>query len=106
LWPFGLFYGYLVYFSRFGMLHQDKSGNPDHRSEHPGNVDLCKIHEPISSMLISPRFFGEWKGALPRGERLMRLSLSLSKSHSQKRNCTTTLISVKKSFYFWFLAFS
>jgi hypothetical protein len=45
LWPFGLFYGYLVYFvaiwyilwlfdtlrciiSRFGMLYQEKSGNP------------------------------------------------------------------------------
>jgi hypothetical protein len=41
LWPFGLFYGHsvdvmaisifyghLVYLSRFGMLYQDKSGNP------------------------------------------------------------------------------
>jgi hypothetical protein len=26
LWPFGIFYVYLVYFSRFGMLHQ-KYGN-------------------------------------------------------------------------------
>jgi hypothetical protein len=25
---FGIFYGYLVYFSRFGMLYQEKSGNP------------------------------------------------------------------------------
>jgi hypothetical protein len=28
LWPFGIFYGHLVYFSRFGILHQEKSGNP------------------------------------------------------------------------------
>jgi hypothetical protein len=28
LWPFGIFYGYLAYFSRFGMLYQEKSGNP------------------------------------------------------------------------------
>jgi hypothetical protein len=28
LWPFGIFYGYLVYFLRFGLLHQEKSGNP------------------------------------------------------------------------------
>jgi hypothetical protein len=28
LWPFGKIYGYLVYFYRFGMLHQEKSGNP------------------------------------------------------------------------------
>jgi hypothetical protein len=28
LWPFGIFYGYLVYFSRFGTLYQEKSGNP------------------------------------------------------------------------------
>jgi hypothetical protein len=29
LWPFGIFYGYLYIFSRFGMLHQEKSGNHD-----------------------------------------------------------------------------
>jgi hypothetical protein len=29
LWPFDLFYSHLVYFPRFGMLHQEKSGNPD-----------------------------------------------------------------------------
>jgi hypothetical protein len=28
LWPFCIFYGYLVLFSHFGMLHQEKSGNP------------------------------------------------------------------------------
>jgi hypothetical protein len=26
--PFGIFCGYLVYFPHFGMLHQEKSGNP------------------------------------------------------------------------------
>jgi hypothetical protein len=42
LWPFGLFYGHLLYFVtvvfilllfgiffRFGLLHQEKSGNPE-----------------------------------------------------------------------------
>jgi hypothetical protein len=28
LWPFGTFCGNLVYFSRFGILDQEKSGNP------------------------------------------------------------------------------
>jgi hypothetical protein len=28
LWPFGIFDGYLVYSSRFGMLYQEKYGNP------------------------------------------------------------------------------
>jgi hypothetical protein len=28
LWPIGICYGYLVYFSRFGMLCQEKSGSP------------------------------------------------------------------------------
>jgi hypothetical protein len=29
LWPFGIFCGYFgIYFSSFGMLFQDKSGNP------------------------------------------------------------------------------
>jgi hypothetical protein len=27
LWSFGIFYGHLVYFSRFGMLYEEKSGN-------------------------------------------------------------------------------
>jgi hypothetical protein len=26
--PFGVFYGDLIYFSRFGVLYQEKSGNP------------------------------------------------------------------------------
>jgi hypothetical protein len=28
LWPFGIFCGNLVYFPRFGILDQEKSGNP------------------------------------------------------------------------------
>jgi hypothetical protein len=28
LWPFGILYGYLVHCSLFGMLYQEKSGNP------------------------------------------------------------------------------
>jgi hypothetical protein len=28
LWQFGKFHGYLIYFSRFGTLNQEKSGNP------------------------------------------------------------------------------
>jgi hypothetical protein len=28
LWPFGIFCGHLVYFPRFGILYQEKSGNP------------------------------------------------------------------------------
>jgi hypothetical protein len=30
LWPLSTFYGNLVYFSRFGMLYQEISGNPVH----------------------------------------------------------------------------
>jgi hypothetical protein len=33
LWSFGIFYGYLEYFSRFGKLYQEKSGNPDRWDE-------------------------------------------------------------------------
>jgi hypothetical protein len=29
-WSFGIFCGRLVYFSRFGILYQGKSGNPAH----------------------------------------------------------------------------
>jgi hypothetical protein len=29
LWTFGILCGTLVYFPHFGMLHQEKSGNPE-----------------------------------------------------------------------------
>jgi hypothetical protein len=29
LWTFGIVRGNMVYFSRFGILYQEKSGNPD-----------------------------------------------------------------------------
>jgi hypothetical protein len=28
LWPFGIFCGHLVHIPRFGILYQEKSGNP------------------------------------------------------------------------------
>jgi hypothetical protein len=28
----GIFYGHWVYFSHFGALHQQKSGNPDYKA--------------------------------------------------------------------------
>jgi hypothetical protein len=34
LWPFGKCNGYLVYFSHFGMLYPEKSGNPAARTKH------------------------------------------------------------------------
>jgi hypothetical protein len=34
LWLFGIFYGYLVHFSSFGMLYQEKSGNPAMKEKH------------------------------------------------------------------------
>jgi hypothetical protein len=33
LWAFGLVFGNLVYFSRFGILYQEKSGNPGSEAE-------------------------------------------------------------------------
>jgi hypothetical protein len=44
--PFGIFYGHLVYFPRFGMLHPDKSGNPD-------NDDLAGQRTFCSKVLFS-----------------------------------------------------
>jgi hypothetical protein len=33
LWSFGIYYGYLVYIPRFGMLHLEKSGNPGEQQQ-------------------------------------------------------------------------
>jgi hypothetical protein len=43
LQPFGIFCGFsghLVYFSRFGMLHQEKSGNPGREDWCDRSIDL------------------------------------------------------------------
>jgi hypothetical protein len=37
LWPFCIFYGYLVYFPRFGILYQEKSVN----TGCVGKIDMC-----------------------------------------------------------------
>jgi hypothetical protein len=38
LWPFDLFGGHLVYFPRFGILYQEKSGNPAFRFARPTSI--------------------------------------------------------------------
>jgi hypothetical protein len=35
LWAFGIFCGNLLYFPRFGILHQEKSGNPGEGKSDP-----------------------------------------------------------------------
>jgi hypothetical protein len=57
LWPFGLFYGHLVHFSRFGLLQQEKSGNPDYKSCNPCScpksvsVEFILVAQPIQSCM-------------------------------------------------------
>jgi hypothetical protein len=41
LWTFGIVHGNLVYFSRFGILYQEKSGNP---ATHPDKRTLRNKH--------------------------------------------------------------
>jgi hypothetical protein len=40
LWIFGIVRGYLVYFSLFGILYQEKSGNPVHTRTHPNSTEF------------------------------------------------------------------
>jgi hypothetical protein len=40
LWQFGIFYGYLLNFSFFGMLYQEKSCNPAAKTEFRGISDI------------------------------------------------------------------
>jgi hypothetical protein len=42
LWTFGVIHGNLVYFFRFGILYQEKSGNPDREvGDRPENRRSC-----------------------------------------------------------------
>jgi hypothetical protein len=53
LWPFGLLCSYLVYFYRFGMLYQQKSGNPVPTF---GVLDFCfKVALSASAALLKNR---------------------------------------------------
>jgi hypothetical protein len=47
LWPFGTFCVYLVYFSGFGNMHQEKSGNP--------GMYCLKEHDRVTALKLSPR---------------------------------------------------
>jgi hypothetical protein len=42
--PFEIFYGYLVYLSCFGMLYQEKSGNPALQSVGNSKTSLSAIY--------------------------------------------------------------
>jgi hypothetical protein len=67
LCPFGIFYGYLVYFFRFGMLHEYKSGSPgsffrsiemkgydEHNVRHPGWSLAPNVQDPRLRLLGHP----------------------------------------------------
>jgi hypothetical protein len=48
--PFGIFYLLLVHFTRFGMLYQEKSGNPGSKSTRLGVNDLGKRYEQVPAL--------------------------------------------------------
>jgi hypothetical protein len=43
--PFGIFYGHLEYFSRFGVLYEEKSGNPAPQPDRYLELDRREIPE-------------------------------------------------------------
>jgi hypothetical protein len=56
LLPFGRFYGYLVDFIRFGMLYQEKSGNPAPSvrvvfAQKGGKIDGVKTKSPLCDVI-------------------------------------------------------
>jgi hypothetical protein len=59
LWSCGIFYGHLVYFPRFGMLYQDKSGNPgfDANQQHFQIIDRLSCKKMLAKK--NPRFSGK-----------------------------------------------
>jgi hypothetical protein len=61
-WPFGTFLEILVYFSRFSMLYQEKSGNPGYKccrsSSEFGNLKRDALRNRISFHNITK--YGDW----------------------------------------------
>jgi hypothetical protein len=48
LWPFGIFCVHLVYFSGFGIMYQEKSGNPD-------NERNARVEENLKNYICMQR---------------------------------------------------
>jgi hypothetical protein len=53
---FGMLFDHLVYFSRFGMLHQEKSGNTDCFGPESRNVGCAQKSQVFLSASVPPFF--------------------------------------------------
>jgi hypothetical protein len=92
LWTFGIFCGNLVYIYRFGMLYQEKSGNPAHRATRksapplaspptwkkaatPGNAKDSNgfIHSVAISRQQATAGWPDWEKIFPFGEKLCEI---------------------------------
>jgi hypothetical protein len=47
LWPFGIFYGHLACFSRFGILRREKSGNPG------ANIKNIRANKSMAALIYN-----------------------------------------------------
>jgi hypothetical protein len=76
--PFGIFCGRLlyfmvickVYFSRFGMLYQDKSGNPGGRHQKPYSNNISSLQRTIIVRDITLQKSGSVKFTWKKGSRV------------------------------------
>jgi hypothetical protein len=60
LWSFGIFCGHLVYLPRFGMLYQEKSGNPD---SNPSCYlhSVAKMRGAVSTIVVPTKKAGPFQ---------------------------------------------
>jgi hypothetical protein len=57
LWPYGIFYGHLKNFSRFGMLYQEKSGSLGWRA----NVFFYVCTRNIAKLCSDTQFYESFR---------------------------------------------
>jgi hypothetical protein len=63
IWPRGIFLVILVYFARFGMLRQEKSGNPALRAPYPSDCNVTTDNDLEDVNNFAQKYFtgAEWR---------------------------------------------
>jgi hypothetical protein len=85
LWPFGIFYGNLVYFPRFGILSQEKSGNLETTTQ-----SLQKLHSKTSDIIFLAR---KWR---KNGAKWRKNGAKMAKRHKVRLLLANTLPSLRR----------
>jgi hypothetical protein len=86
--PFSVYCGHLVYFSCFGMLYQEKCGNPAPKGDIHTRRERGNSARRVWKLCLPLHSSQELSVFVLRGERRIESSCLGAKNHSQGQTCT------------------